>query len=178
MCQRTDKRCFCGYMKYDHISICRLFLDMSSVDAWGEVSIYSQIAVTGELCTSRSKNSDNRMPLLTPFGERLIHDDVIKWKHFPRYWPFVGGIHWSQVNSTHKGQWRGALMFSLICVGINGWNNRGAGDLWRHRVHYDVIVMQWFKLLLTHNTLAKVVKDVKVWPNRHWYFLSPLLYIP
>ena len=41
------------------------------------------------------------------------HDDVIKWKHFPRYWPFVEGIHWSAVNSPHKGQWRGALMFSL-----------------------------------------------------------------
>ena len=44
------------------------------------------------------------------------HDDVIKWKHFPRYWPFVRGIHRSPVNSPHKGQWRGALMFSLICV--------------------------------------------------------------
>ena len=42
----------------------------------------------------------------------------------------------------HKGQWRGALMFSLICVWINGWvNNREAGDLRRHRVHYDVRVM-------------------------------------
>ena len=42
------------------------------------------------------------------------HDDVIKWKHFPRYWPFVRGIPRSPVNSPHKGQWRGALMFSLI----------------------------------------------------------------
>ena len=25
---------------------------------------------------------------------RFIHDDVIKWKHFPRYWPFMRGIHW------------------------------------------------------------------------------------
>ena len=32
------------------------------------------------------------------------HDDVIKWKHFPRYWPFVRGIHRSPVNSPHKGQ--------------------------------------------------------------------------
>ena len=48
------------------------------------------------------------------------HDDVIKWKHFPRYWPFVRGIHRSPVNSSHKGQWRGALMFSLICVWIYG----------------------------------------------------------
>ena len=70
------------------------------------------------------------------------HDDVIKWKHFPRYWPFVRGIHRSPVNSPHKGQWRGALMFTLICARINGWvNNREAGDLRRHRAHFDVIVM-------------------------------------
>ena len=72
------------------------------------------------------------------------HDDVIKWKHFPRYWPFVRGIHRSPVNSPLKGQWRGALMFSLICVWINGWvNNREAGDLRRYRAHYDVTVMSW-----------------------------------
>ena len=53
------------------------------------------------------------------------HDDVIKWKHFPLYWPFVWGIHRSPVNSPHKGQRHGALVFSLICVWINGWvNNR------------------------------------------------------
>ena len=70
-----------------------------------------------------------------------MHDDVIKWKHFPRYWPFVRGIHRSPVNSPHKGQWGGALMFSLICARINGWINNGeAGDLRRHR---DVTVMVW-----------------------------------
>ena len=59
------------------------------------------------------------------------HDDVIKWKHFPRYWTFV-----------HRGQRRGALMFSLICAWINGWvNNHGAHYLRRHRAHYDVTVM-------------------------------------
>ena len=63
-------------------------------------------------------------------------------ENFPRYWPFVRGIHRSPVNSPHKGQWRAALMFSLICVWINGWiNNREAGDLRRNRVHYDVTVM-------------------------------------
>ena len=71
-----------------------------------------------------------------------MHGDVIKWKHFPRYWPFVLGIHRSPVNSPHKDQWRGALMLSLICVWINGWvNNREAGDLRRYRTHYDVTVM-------------------------------------
>ena len=72
----------------------------------------------------------------------VTHDDVIKWKHFPRNWPFVRGIHRSPVNSPHKGQWRGALMYSLICFWINDWvNNREAGDLRRYRAHYDVIVM-------------------------------------
>ena len=79
-------------------------------------------------------------------GCMTIHDDVIKWKHMPRFWPFVRGIHRSPVNSPHKGQRRGALMFSLICAWLNGWaNNREAGDLRRHRAHYDVIVMNTTK---------------------------------
>ena len=32
---------------------------------------------------------------------RFYHDDVIKWKYFARYWPFVRGIHRSPVNSPH-----------------------------------------------------------------------------
>ena len=59
----------------------------------------------------------------------------------------VTGPLWSPVNSPHKGQWRGALMFSLICARINGWVNTGeAGDLRSHRAYYDVIVMkvQWY----------------------------------
>ena len=48
----------------------------------------------------------------------------------------------------HKGQWRGALMFSLICAWINGWVNNGeTGNLKRHRAHYDVF--QWSLLYFT-----------------------------
>ena len=76
------------------------------------------------------------------------HDDVTKWKHYPRYWPFVRGIHRSPVNSPHKGQWRGALMFSLICACINGWVNAPeAVDLRRHRAHYDVTIMDCMVIL-------------------------------
>ena len=58
-----------------------------------------------------------------------VHDDVIKWKHFPRYWPFVRGIHRSR-------------LFSLIFAWTNGGVNNGdAGDLRRHAGHYDVTVM-------------------------------------
>ena len=71
------------------------------------------------------------------------HDDVIKGKHFPRYWTFGCGIHRWPVNSPLIGQWRWALMFSLICAWINGWVNNGeAGDLRRHRTHYDVTLMR------------------------------------
>ena len=75
-----------------------------------------------------------------------LHKSMSWWRHqmdiFSRYWPFVRGIHRSSVNSPHKGQWRGALMFSLICAWINGWvNNHEAGDLGRHNAYYDVTVM-------------------------------------
>ena len=73
-------------------------------------------------------------------------ETVSWWRHqrekIPHHWPFVRGIHRWPVNSPHKGQWRGALMFSLICAWIHGWvNNREADDLKRYRTHYDVIVM-------------------------------------
>ena len=68
------------------------------------------------------------------------HDDVIKWKHFPRYWPFVWGIHRWPVNSPHKGQWCGALIFSLSCAlnkrlskqSWGWWFESPLCSLWRH----------------------------------------------
>ena len=99
-----------------------------------------------------------------PVGD--VHDDVIKWRHFPHYWPFVRGIHRSPVNSPHKGQWRGALMFSLICVWINGWaSNREAGDLRRYLAHYDVTVM------CIH---PRDVRLTKSWPK---FRISPIKHL-
>ena len=68
------------------------------------------------------------------------------WHHqmeaFSALLAFVWGIHRSPVNFPHKGQWRGTLVFSLICAWTNDWvNNRKAGDLRRHHAHYDVTVM-------------------------------------
>ena len=117
--------------------------------AWGEES-----TDRGGLSSQRTNNAENnycKECLVSPQVIIVIpalhtikyeNDDVIKWKHFPRYWPFVRGIHRSPVNSQHKGQWRGALVFSLICAWMNGWvNNSEAGDLRCHRAHYDVTVM-------------------------------------
>ena len=63
----------------------------------------------------------------------------------------------------HKGQWRGALVFSLVCA--NGWANSGyAVDLRHHRAHYDVMIMQWIKFLSRTgscgDSLASVVGKV------------------
>ena len=76
------------------------------------------------------------------------------WKRFQCYWPFLRAWWRHQMEtfsallalcagiSPHKGHWRGALIFSLICVWINDWvNNREAGDLRRYRAHYDVTLM-------------------------------------
>ena len=90
----------------------------------------------------RSQLSTETFTIEVKWSAKWNYDDVIKWKQFPRYWSFVRGIHRSPVNSPHKGQWRGAVMFSLICAWINGWvNNRETGDLRRHRAHYDITVM-------------------------------------
>ena len=88
--------------------------------------------------------TDARMGHYSRNLRQVMHDDVIKLKHFLRYWPFLWGIHRSPVNSPHKGQWRGVLMFSLIRAWTNGWvNNRDAGDLRRHHAHCDVTVMAY-----------------------------------
>ena len=61
-------------------------------------------------------------------------------KHFPRYWPFVRGIHRSPANSLHKGQWGGPLMFSfnlrlnkqLSKQSLGWWVETSSRPLWRH----------------------------------------------
>ena len=79
---------------------------------------------------------------LWAFKACMVHDVVVKWKHFPCYSPFVRGIHQSLVNSPHKVLWLGTLMFSLICAWTNSWvNNRYASDLRHHHAHCDFTVM-------------------------------------
>ena len=72
------------------------------------------------------------------YHKLIQYDDVIKWTHSTRYWPFVRGIHWSAVNSHQKGQWRGALMFlwsapdrrfSKLSWGL--WFETPSHPLWR-----------------------------------------------
>ena len=61
--------------------------------------------------------------------QNWLHDDVIKWKLFPRYWSVT----------------RSFDVFFWYASEVNGWvNNHEAGDLRRYRAHYDVTVMcEW-----------------------------------
>ena len=71
------------------------------------------------------------------------------------------------VNSLHKGQWRGALMFSLIML-ICGWvNNREAGDLIRNHAHYDVNVMVMGCCQFRTESLSKVIEACH-WIPMNW----------
>ena len=74
----------------------------------------------------------------------LSHDDVIKWKHFPRYWPFVrcaGNSPATGEFPTQRPVTRSFDVFFDLRL-INGWVNNGeAGDLRRHRAQYIVTIM-------------------------------------
>ena len=72
------------------------------------------------------------LPITRRDKGQTTHNDVIKWKQFPRHSPFIGRIHRSPVDSPHKGQWRGANVWTNI------WD---AGELRRHRTHHDATVM-------------------------------------
>ena len=69
-------------------------------------------------------------------------------------------------NSPHKGQWRGALVFSLICVWINVWvNNREAGDLRRYRAHYHVtVVISFYRIHKDHNIFTVAILQYPQYP--------------
>ena len=124
--------CFCAYFVEIHIRYL-VHKALQIVNAWhGYPPCFE----------SSSTHPGSHVICLSRRSNRWFHDDVIKWKHVPRHWPFVGGIHRSLMNSPPKGQWSGALVFSLICAWTKSWANNGdAGDLRRHRAHYDVIVM-------------------------------------
>ena len=118
------------------------------INTWHGFLIYITVTSHGHLKSTTTslfvqqkffKPTISKTPNLRFTGSMWMWSMDSGWRHqmetFSRYgrWP---------VNSPHKGHWRGALMFSLICAWTNGWlNDRNPGDLRRHRAHYDVTVM-------------------------------------
>ena len=73
-----------------------------------------------------------------PCHDIIMHDDDIKWNHFPRYWSFERWIYRPLVNSPHKGQWRGALTFFLsVSEQTNCWVTRQIWGIWKLRPAYS-----------------------------------------
>ena len=71
-----------------------------------------------------------------------LHDEIIKWKHFPRYWLFYSGNSPVTGEFPAQGPVTQSFDFSLICAWINDWvNNREADDLRRHQAYCDVTVV-------------------------------------
>ena len=100
---------------------------------------------------------------------------VTWWRHqmetFSALLALCAGNSPLPVNSPHKGQWRGALMFSLICTRINDWvNNREAGNLRRHRGHYVVNVMKSPTCIMSFCTFLQI--RITYWTQ--WRLKSPL----
>ena len=103
------------------------------------VAHYDMILHTALQCMKQAINqrlkSQNTPHILTWWCHQM--------ETFPHYWPFVWGIHWSLVNSPYKGQWRGALMFSLICTRISSWvNNPETGVVGPCRAHYVTVMIR------------------------------------
>ena len=99
LCHHRNKRC--------HVVNCTLR------DIYQSRVYQNKIILIKEKCVWKSlQNVDHFVQVaMNKCPVYIFHDDVIKWKHFLRYWPFVRGIHRSLVNSPHKGQWRGVWCF-------------------------------------------------------------------
>ena len=115
------------------------------------------------------------------------HYDVIKWKYFPHYWPFVRGIHRPPVNSPHKGQWPWTSLFSLIGA-LNKrlskqpwgwWFETPSRSLWRHCNDTSPHIMHWslFKVDLVllaaltplwFNSSYRKILAKSMWMKNNW----------
>ena len=82
------------------------------------------------------------MFIIIEFLIMTLHDDVIKWKHFPRYWPFVRGIHRSPVTRSFDVFFDLRLNKQLSKQSWGWWFETPSCSLWRHcneePVHHQV----------------------------------------
>ena len=120
-----------------HISVLNGNCGICNRWIWGIVSLdYFTDTMIGSNTIGERNGQEMKGHLTSPFSRQITtsYDVVVKW---PRYWPFVRGIHRPPVNSPHKGQWRGALMFSLNCalnkrLSKQSWFETPSRSLWRY----------------------------------------------
>ena len=121
----------CGLVVVNFIHIHQGYLVSIGPTAWFAWKRYREI-IANEFVNNHNINTTRESTAILWVYMMIPSNGIIFRVTGPFWGEFIG----------HKGQWRGALMFSLIWDWTNGWaNNRGAGDLRRHGVHYDVILM-------------------------------------
>ena len=122
------------FMKYKTIFVLSIiYQKIDGTDSWNDSTwntkallLYCIVSIRAADSLATQSASASITMSLTCFSWN--HGDVIKWKHFPRYWPFTRGIHQSPMNSPHKGHWRGAIIFCLIC--LNKWLSKQSRRRW------------------------------------------------
>ena len=75
--------------------------------------------------------------------QTLLHyDNVIKWKHFPHYWPFVRVFHRSPMNSPNKGRWCffDLRLYKRLRKQFRWWFETSSRSLWRR--YYDNYIIR------------------------------------
>ena len=125
------------------IHLNRSHLKMCVGNRWSPIHISHGFALKSYILHKSLKF----MNLNRPMGFRrsnvgLVHVDVIRWKHFPRYWPFVRGIHRSPVDfSLQRPVTRSFEVFFDLSL-----NKRLSKHLRQRRVQFDVTAWQTMEI--------------------------------
>ena len=131
----------------------------------------------GRVCRPKTTLTDNSMTY-TYNGPRQSggkYDDVIKWNIFRVTGPLCGeftGHRWIPLTQASDAE---LWCFLLICTWINGWvNNREAGDLIRHRAHYDVAIMNMETPIRPSGLGTKLIgiREQYKFPSLRWKIIS------
>ena len=103
----------------------------------------------------------------------LVHDDIIKWKHFPRYWPFVRGNHRSPVNSPTKASY--VRLWCFLWCGLSKqsrrrWFETPSCSLW--------VTVMLHQVMKFHRWKTSARLRFTIWlAARHWHRSQFLLNI-
>ena len=110
-----------------------------------------------------------------------LHDDVIKWKHFLPYWPFVRRIHRFPVNSPHIIPYLGMKSWDLhVCdraSTITHVDRVKKSNPWYNKISLCLNVTIWSSQICLSVIFIYFVKFQNIWEKNCTYshfFQSPV----